>query len=49
MKELLRFVKEKNHHESIIILSPLTPMVTHYHIRNRAKLVKINPTSRNFE
>ena len=30
-------------------LSPLTPMATHYHIRNGAKLIKINPTTQNFE
>ena len=30
-------------------LSSLTPMATHYHIRNGAKLVRINPTTQNFE
>tara|TARA_Y100001970_G_C14244701_1_gene867292 strand:- start:3281 stop:3763 length:483 start_codon:yes stop_codon:yes gene_type:complete len=49
MKELLKFMKEKNHLDSIMTLSPLTPMATHYHIRNGAKLIKINPTSQNFE
>ena len=49
MKELLKHIKEKNYLDSIITLSPLTPMATHYHIRNGAKLIKINPTTQNFE
>ena len=49
MKELLKYMKEKNHLDSIMTLSPLTPMATHYHIRNGAKLIKINPTTQNFE
>ena len=49
MKELLRYMKERNHLDSVMTLSPLTPMATHYHIRNGAKLIKINPTSQNFQ
>ena len=49
MKELLQYMKEKNLFDSIMTLSPLTPMATHYHIRNGAKLIKINPTTQNFE
>ena len=49
MKELLKYIKAKNHLDSVMTLSPLTPMATHYHIRNGAKLIKINPTSQNFE
>ena len=49
MKELLKYIKENNNLESVLTLSPLTPMATHYHIRNGAKLIKINPTSQNFE
>jgi len=49
MNELLKYMKENNHLDSIITLSPLTPMATHYHIRNGAKLIKINPTSQNFQ
>jgi len=33
----------------LVTLSPLTPMATHYHIRNGAKLIKINTTTQNFE
>ena len=49
MKELLKYMKEQNNIDSIMTLSPLTPMATHYHIRNGAKLTKINPTTQNFE
>jgi len=34
--------------ENIMTLSPLSPVATHYHIRNGAKLIKINPTTQNF-
>ena len=49
MKELLKYMKEHNNIDSIMTLSPLTPVATHYHIRNGAKLIKINPTTQNFE
>ena len=49
MKELLKYMKEHNNIDSIMTLSPLTPVATDYHIRNGAKLVKINPTTQNFE
>ena len=49
MKELLKYMKKQNNIDSIMTLSPLTPTATHYHIRNGAKLVKINPTTQNFQ
>jgi len=49
MKELLKYMKQHNNIDSIMTLSPLTPVATHYHIRNGAKLIKINPTTQNFE
>jgi len=49
MKELLKHMKKQNNIDSIMTLSPLTPVATHYHIRNGAKLVKINPTTQNFQ
>ena len=49
MKELLKYMKEQNNIDNIMTLSPLTPVATHYHIRNGAKLIKINPTTQNFE
>ena len=35
--------------ERVVTLSPLTPMATHFHIRNGAKQISINDTSQNFE
>ena len=49
MKELLKYMKQQNNIDSIMTLSPLTPVATHYHIRNGAKLIKINPTTQNFQ
>ena len=49
MKELLKYIKQQNNIYSIMTLSPLTPVATHYHIRNGAKLIKINPTTQNFQ
>ena len=49
MKELLKYIKKQNNIDSIMTLSPLTPVATHYHIRNGAKLIKINPTTQNFQ
>ena len=34
-------------YKRIVTLSPLTPMATHYHIRNGAKLLGHNPTTQN--
>tara|TARA_B110000858_G_C17637448_1_gene396416 strand:+ start:135 stop:638 length:504 start_codon:yes stop_codon:yes gene_type:complete len=33
----------------VVTLSPLTPMATHFHISNGAKLININATTQNFE
>ena len=35
--------------ERVVTLSPLTPMATHFHIRNGAKQISINDTTQNFE
>ena len=49
MEVLLKYMKDKGNIETIMTLSPLTPMATHYHIRNGARLININPTTQNFE
>ena len=49
MKELQKYVKDKHHLSKIVTLSPLTPMATHYHISNGARLIQMNPTTQNFE
>ena len=39
----------KNHCARLVTLSPLTPMATHFHIKNGAKQVHINDVTQNFE
>ena len=51
-KEIINKVLEyakKQGIERVITLSPLTPMATHFHIRNGAKQISINDTTQNFE
>ncbi|MBR19882.1 MAG: hypothetical protein CMA64_07025 [Euryarchaeota archaeon] len=47
--KLLEHVKKNSAIEKVVTLSPLTPMATHFHIRNGAKLIKHNPDTQNFE
>jgi len=39
----------KHHCSRLVTLSPLTPMATHFHIKNGAKQVHINGVTQNFE
>ena len=39
----------KNNYKRLVTLSPLTPMATHFHIKNGAKQVFINEETQNFE
>lgn len=48
MQEALQYAKS-NGFKRVVTLSPLTPMATHYHIRNGAKLLGHNPSTQNFE
>ena len=48
MEEALQYAKN-NGFKRVVTLSPLTPMATHYHIRNGAKLLGHNPSTQNFE
>ena len=48
IQKVLSHAKEQGI-ERVITLSPLTPMATHFHIRNGAKQISINDTSQNFE
>jgi hypothetical protein len=41
--------KDLPHIKRVVTLSPLTPMATHFHIKNGAKLMTINSTTQNFE
>ena len=47
-KKLGEWAKE-NKVDRLVTLSPLTPMATHFHIRNGAKQVHINDVTQNFE
>ena len=51
-KEIINKLAEwgkKNKSERLVTLSPLTPMATHFHIRNGAKQISSNPDTQNFE
>jgi hypothetical protein len=47
-KKVLEHAKMK-YFKRVVTLSPLTPMATHYHIRNEAKLIGLNTSTQNFE
>ena len=49
INKLLECVKEKPYIERLVTLSPLTPMATHFHMKNGARLISINSTTQNFE
>ena len=48
VNKVLEYAK-KNKIERVITLSPLTPVATHFHIRNGAKQININEVTQNFE
>ena len=51
-KEIIKKLGEwaqENKFSRLVTLSPLTPMATHFHIRNGAKQVHINEETQNFE
>ena len=49
MEKFLEHLKTKEEIQKVVTLSPLTPMATHFHIRNGAKLIQHNHTTQNFE
>ena len=48
IKKLGEWAKE-NKFERLVTLSPLTPMATHFHIKNGAKQIKVSEDTQNFE
>ncbi len=52
-KELIHkigdLMKSRDDIETLVTLSPLTPMATHFHIRNGAKQIAISNTTQNFK
>ena len=47
--KLMEHVQKNTELKRMVTLSPLTPMATHFHMRNGAKLIKHNPDTQNFE
>ena len=51
-REIIQKLREwtiKHNFKRLVTLSPLTPMATHFHIKNGAKQVHINEETQNFE
>ena len=49
VKEVFKKIKNSNHLNRLITLSPLTDMAYKFHSKNGAKLLQVNETSQNFE
>ena len=49
VKEVFKKIKNSNHLNRLVTLSPLTEMATNFHSNNGAKLVRVNDTTQNFE
>ena len=47
--KLAEHIKTKPEIKTLVTLSPLTPMATHFHIRNGAKQIAINSATQNFK
>ena len=49
VKEVFKKIKNSNHLDRLITLSPLTEMASKFHSNNGAKLLQVNETTQNFE
>ena len=49
IKAVYKMIKDSNHINRLVTLSPLTKMAEKFHIRNGAKLLQVNETTQNFE
>ena len=49
VKEVFKKIKNSNHLNRLVSLSPLTEMATNFHSNNGAKLLRVNDTTQNFE
>ena len=49
VKEVYKKIKQSNHLNRLVTLSPLTEMATKFHSGNGAKLLQVNETTQNFE
>ena len=49
VNEVYKMVKESNHLNRLVTLSPLTDMARNFHLKNGAKELQVNDKSQNFE
>ena len=49
VEEVYKKIKQSNHLNRLVTLSPLTDMATKFHNGNGAKLLQVNETTQNFE
>ncbi len=49
VKEVFKKIKNSNHLNRLVTLSPLTEMATKFHKKNGAKLLQVNELTQNFE
>ena len=49
VKEVFKKIKQSNHLDRLVTLSPLTDMATKFHSKNGAKLLQVNENTQNFE
>ena len=49
VNEVYKMVKESNHLNRLVTLSPLTDMARNFHIKNGAKELQVNETTQKFE
>jgi hypothetical protein len=49
VKEIYKKIKKSNHLNRLVTLSPLTEMAKKFHLKNKAKLFRVNETTQNFE
>ena len=49
VNEVYKMVKDSNHLNRLVTLSPLTDMARNFHLKNGAKELQVNATTQNFE
>ena len=49
VNEVYKMIKESNHLNRLVTLSPLTDMARNFHLKNGAKELQVNNTTQNFE
>lgn len=49
VNEVYKMIKDSNHLNRLVTLSPLTEMARKFHLKNGAKEVQVNLTTQNFE